>query len=56
VTANPVHRLVKDRGSAESIPSAVQLVAGCTGQDYNQRKKRKGMRGYIQERNVRKTL
>ncbi len=34
--------MVKDTGDAKSIPSAIQLVAGRTGQEYNQRKRRKG--------------
>jgi putative transposase len=42
VTSNHVHLLVKDPGSAGSIPSAMQLTAGRTGQEYNQRKQRKG--------------
>ena len=41
-TSNHIHLLVKDAGDAKSIPSAVQLVAGRTGQEYNQRKRRKG--------------
>ena len=41
-TSNHVHLLVKDTGDAKSIPSAIQLVAGRTGQEYNQRKRRKG--------------
>jgi putative transposase len=42
VTSNHVHLLVKDNEGANSIPSAIQLVAGRTGQEYNQRKRRKG--------------
>jgi putative transposase len=42
VTSNHVHLLVKDSGDAGSIPSAIQLVAGRTGQEYNHRKRRKG--------------
>jgi putative transposase len=42
VTSNHVHLLVKDNADAKSIPSAIQLVAGRTGQEYNQRKNRKG--------------
>jgi putative transposase len=42
VTSNHVHLLVKDSGDAKCISSAVQLVAGRTGQEYNQRKRRKG--------------
>lgn len=42
VTSNHVHLLVKDNEEAKSISSAIQLVAGRTGQEYNQRKRRKG--------------
>jgi len=42
VTSNHVHLLVKDIGGANTIPSAMQLIAGRTGQEYNQRKGRKG--------------
>jgi len=33
---------VKDNEDATTIPSAIQLVAGRTAQEYNQRKRRKG--------------
>jgi putative transposase len=42
VTSNHVHLLVMDSGDAGSIPSAIQLVAGRLGQEYNHRKRRKG--------------
>ncbi|MCP3941656.1 MAG: transposase, partial [Desulfobacteraceae bacterium] len=45
VTSNHIHLLVivTDNGkSEETIPRSVQLIAGRTGQEYNQRKKRKG--------------
>jgi putative transposase len=42
VTSNHVHLLVKDNEAAKTIPSAIQLVAGRTAQEYNQRKQRKG--------------
>jgi REP element-mobilizing transposase RayT len=42
VTSNHVHLLVVDDGDREVIPSSMQLVAGRTGQEYNQRKDRKG--------------
>lgn len=42
VTCNHVHLLVKDNEDATIIPSAIQLVAGRTAQEYNQRKRRKG--------------
>jgi hypothetical protein len=40
VTSN--HLLVVDGGSREVIPRAIQLVAGRTGQEFNQRKDRTG--------------
>jgi putative transposase len=42
ITSNHVHLLVVDDGGREVIPRAMQLVAGRTGQEYNQRKQRKG--------------
>jgi len=42
VTSNHIHLLIFDRGEREVIPKSMQLVAGRTGQEYNQRKKRKG--------------
>lgn len=42
VTCNHVHLLVVDDREREVIPSSMQLVAGRTGQEYNQRKDRKG--------------
>lgn len=42
VTSNHIHLLVKDTDKVDSIPSAIQLVAGRVGQEYNQRKRRKG--------------
>jgi putative transposase len=41
VTRNHVHLLVRDRGQGE-IAAAMQLIAGCTGQAYNERKSRLG--------------
>lgn len=41
VTSNHIHLLVIDNGR-EVIPKSIQLVAGRTAQEYNQRKKRKG--------------
>ncbi len=38
VTSNHVHLLVADDGDRMSIPRSIQLVAGRTGQEYNQRK------------------
>jgi len=42
VTSNHVHLLVIDAGKRDVIPKSMQLVAGRTGQEYNQRKNRKG--------------
>ncbi len=41
VTSNHIHLLVRDRGQGE-IAASMQLIAGRTGQEYNQRKGRKG--------------
>lgn len=42
VTSNHIHLLVTDDGASDAIPRSMQLLAGRTGQEYNQRKKRKG--------------
>jgi putative transposase len=42
VTSNHIHLLVADTGDRDVIPNSMQLVAGQTGQEYNQRKHRKG--------------
>jgi len=42
VTSNHIHLLVKDGHGREVIPKTMQLIAGRTGQEYNQRKNRKG--------------
>jgi len=42
VTSNHIHLLVRDNGKRDVIPKSIQLIAGRTGQEYNQRKKRKG--------------
>ena len=42
VTSNHIHLLVRDIGGREVIPNSIQLIAGRTGQEYNQRKNRKG--------------
>ena len=42
VTSNHVHLLLADDGEEGSIPQSIQLIAGRTGQEYNQRKKRRG--------------
>jgi putative transposase len=41
VTSNHIHLLVADTGDRDVIPNSMQLVAGRTGQEYNQRKDRK---------------
>ena len=41
ITSNHIHLLVLDRGRGE-IAKSMQLIAGRTAQEYNQRKKRKG--------------
>lgn len=41
VTSNHIHLLVKDTGE-NTIASSMQLVAGRTAQEYNQRKQRRG--------------
>ena len=44
VTSNHIHLLVlnKTESLSEVIPRSIQLIAGRTGQEYNQRKNRKG--------------
>ncbi len=42
VTSNHIHLLVVDDGDRDMIARSIQLVAGRTGQEYNQRKKRNG--------------
>ena len=42
VTSNHIHLLVVDDGDRDVIPRSIQLVAGRTAWEYNQRKKRKG--------------
>lgn len=41
ITSNHIHLLVKDRGDGE-IGRSMQLIAGRTAQEYNQRKSRRG--------------
>ena len=41
VTCNHFHLLVKDTG-ANVIAESMQLVAGCTAQEYNRRKGKQG--------------
>ena len=42
VTSNHIHLIVFDKEGGEVIPKIIQLVAGRTGQQYNERKCRKG--------------
>jgi putative transposase len=42
VTSNHIHLVVVDDGNRDTIPKSIQLVAGRTGQEYNERKGRKG--------------
>lgn len=42
VTSNHVHLMVYDLKGRQVIPDSMQLVAGCSGQQYNQRKQRGG--------------
>jgi len=42
VTSNHIHLLVADAGDKDVIPNSMQLIAGRSGQEYNQRKERKG--------------
>jgi putative transposase len=42
VTSNHIHLLVFSEEDTTALPRSIQLVAGRTAQDYNQRKKRKG--------------
>ncbi len=41
-TSNHTHLIVHDKNGGETISRSIQLLAGRTGQEYNQRKKRKG--------------
>jgi putative transposase len=42
VTSNHIHLLVRDNSGRDVIPRSIQLIAGRTGQEFNQRKNRKG--------------
>lgn len=42
VTSNHIHLLVKDSGGKDTISKSLQLVAGRTAQEFNQRKHRQG--------------
>ena len=39
VTSNHIHLIVYEKDNRETIPKSIQLLAGRTGQEYNQRKK-----------------
>jgi REP element-mobilizing transposase RayT len=41
VTSNHIHLLIYD-GEVNIVPKSIQLIAGRTGREYNQRKNRKG--------------
>ena len=42
ITSNHIHLLVKDSGGKGTISKSLQLIAGRTAQEYNQRKQRQG--------------
>jgi len=42
VTSNHVHLIIRDARGEEVIPQTMQLIASRTGQEYNQRKDRRG--------------
>ena len=42
VTSNHIHLIVVDGGNRDTIPRSIQLIAGRSGQEYNQRKNRQG--------------
>jgi putative transposase len=42
VTSNHIHLLVVDGKERDVIPNSIKLIAGRTGQEYNQQKSRKG--------------
>jgi len=42
VTSNHIHLLVVGGNQRDTIPNSIKLIAGRTGQDFNQRKNRKG--------------
>ena len=41
-SSNHVHLLVRDNGERGAIPHSIQLIAGRTGQEFNQTKIRRG--------------
>lgn len=40
--SNHIHFFVREKSAREVIPKSIHLIAGRTGQEYSQRKKRKG--------------
>ncbi len=42
VTSNHIHLIIRDARGEEVIPQTIQLIASRTGQEYNQRKNRRG--------------
>ena len=42
MTSNHIHLLVVGDEDRDVIPNSIKLIAGRTGQEYNQRKNRKG--------------
>jgi hypothetical protein len=42
ITSNQIHMLIVDTGERDVIPKSMQLIAGRAGQEYNQRKNRRG--------------
>lgn len=42
ITSNHIHLLAVDSGDRDVLPRSLQLIASRTGQEYNQRKNRKG--------------
>ena len=47
VTSNHIHLIVHGKDNSKTIPKSVQLLAGRTGQEYNQRKSARGPFGRI---------
>ena len=42
VTSNHIHLIVLGGNERDVIPNSIKLIAGRTGQEFNQRKNRKG--------------
>ncbi len=42
VTSNHIHLILSDTGHGDTISKSIQYIAGRVGQEYNQRKNRKG--------------